>query len=81
MHNEGVNESLTIRGSKITVGNLKTKAELLKLLSDASKRKPTSEEIEKQRISFIFANLSKDSTVTRDQIEEVLREERGRLAS
>ena len=44
-------------------------------------RKPTSEEIEKQRISFIFANLSKDSTVTRDQIEEDLREERGGLAS
>lgn len=63
------------------MAKISTKKEILQLLAESTKRTPTAEEIERQRISFIIANLSKDSTVTREQIERVLREGQGKIAS
>lgn len=63
------------------MGNLQTKSSVLELLKKASRTSATPEEIELQRISFILANLSKNSTMTKADIEEILNSQRGCIAS
>ena len=57
--------------------DLKTDAGLLEKLAEAAKRPMSKDELRAQKISFIVGSLSKDSTVTRQQIEEALRNAEG----
>ena len=52
--------------------DIKTNADLLRRLREAAGKTLTAEELRAQRLSFILGNLPKDSTVTRDEIEEIL---------
>jgi len=52
--------------------DLTTEPGLLERLAEAAKRTITRDEMHEQRISFIYGNLSEDSTITREQIERVL---------
>lgn len=59
--------------------DLQTDDRLLQALRKAASRGATEEEIHKQRISFIISNLSKDSSITRAQIEKVVEQDSGSL--
>jgi len=56
---------------------LKTSSELLDLLAAAARRKPTSDEIERQRVSFIMSTVKENSDVTVSRIKEVLADQDG----
>ncbi len=58
--------------------NLKTDAALLRALATASTRKPSTDELHSQRVSYIMGLLKETSSVTRNQIELVLAEQEGR---
>lgn len=60
---------------------LRTSDALLLTLRQASLRKPTAEEIRKQRVSFIMGSLKPDSTVTRERVERVLSVNEGKKAA
>jgi hypothetical protein len=60
--------------------DLKTDAGLLKRLEQAAHHKMTREELHQQRVSFILGAMSKDSTVTRHQVEEILAKGEGAAA-
>lgn len=49
---------------------LKTDKALLAELKGG--KKPTADEVKEQRISFVFASLDADSTVTREQVRQLL---------
>jgi hypothetical protein len=53
---------------------------LLKAMEDAAKPKLSSEEIHAQRVSFVLSSLSKDSRVTRAEVERILSDQEGRAA-
>ena len=50
----------------------KTNAELLGRLIVAAQQQMTSDEVRRQRISFVFGNLPKDNTLTKHQVELAL---------
>ncbi|MCH2456710.1 MAG: hypothetical protein MK186_01540 [Henriciella sp.] len=52
---------------------IKTDETLLRRLESAAKRKRTAEEIEKQRISFIYSGMRKDSGMSKADIEKALK--------
>lgn len=52
------------------ITKLKSSEDLLKNLRDA--RKPTSQEVREQRVSFVFGALDSKSPITRDQVREML---------
>jgi hypothetical protein len=51
---------------------LKTDQKLLDRLTESTKQPVTKEELHKQRVSFVYGNLPRESTVTRKQVEEAL---------
>ena len=51
---------------------IKTDAALLNRLAASAKARVSKDRQRKQRVSFIYGGLPKDSTITRDQIESVL---------
>ncbi|MGF6118709.1 hypothetical protein ABIE30_003634 [Janthinobacterium lividum] len=57
---------------------MKTSPTLLEAMKQAIHHKPTEEQIRKQRISFIYGSLDKDSILARDRIENVLDVHEGR---
>jgi len=52
--------------------DLKTDARLLEQLFEAAKRTMTSDEVRRQRVSFVYGNLPRDSTLTKHQVEVAL---------
>lgn len=56
---------------------LKTDDKLLKRLSKAASEPVTKDEIAKQRVSFVYGNLPKDSTITRERVAEKIRMNEG----
>lgn len=58
--------------------NIKTDGTLLRRLMTA--RGITGEELRRQRVSFIYGSLPQDSTITRQQIENVLDRAEGKAA-
>jgi len=52
--------------------NLKTETALLAQLFEAVKRPMTSEEVRRQRLSFVYGNLPADSTLTKHQVAAAL---------
>lgn len=57
---------------------LKTKESTLRALKDASGRRLSSEELEKQRISFIMGSMKSDSGMTREAVERIVAEQQGK---
>lgn len=58
--------------------DLRTDSQLLRRLTTA--RGITREQLRQQRISFIYGSLPKESTITRQQIENVLDRAEGKAA-
>ena len=56
------------------VTNLKADKELLERLEAGAKRKKTKEELEQQRVSFIFSGMRKESGMSKADIEKRLKE-------
>ncbi len=52
--------------------NLVTDSALLQRLNAAAKRGVTGAESKRQRLSFVYGNLPKGSTMTRGEVEQVL---------
>lgn len=61
-------------------GAPKTDPHLLKSLKKAAKRGLTAEEIQRQRVSYVYGNLPKGSTLTCDEVEKVLARSEGKAA-
>lgn len=59
------------------VATLKTDVDLLKRLKESAKKPITKEELEQQRISFVFGNLPSDSTITREKVAKKIRMNEG----
>ena len=54
-----------------------TSKELLDKLSAAAHRSLSEEEVREQRVSFIMSSVDDESTITKDQVEKVLRQHAG----
>lgn len=52
--------------------SVKSDSNLLEKLYHAAHRALSKEELHQQRVSFIYGNLPKDSTITRDQVEQAI---------
>ena len=57
--------------------DLKTNPALLEALHRAAQRKPTADEIQRQRVSFIMSAVNSKGDVTASRIQEVLAEQEG----
>ena len=60
--------------------DIKSHESLLARLTAATQVKLTREQLRKQRVSFIYGSLPKDSRITRQQIENVLSSVEGEAA-
>lgn len=60
--------------------NSKTDPELLRALKNAAGARLSAEKLRKQKISFIMGTLGKDSTVTKDRVEQELEKLSGSAA-
>ena len=47
--------------------------QVLKALRDAAGRPMTSEKMHKQRVSFIMGTMSRDSTITREEVKQIIK--------
>ena len=61
--------------------DLRTSPSLLRGLQMAAQRKPTAEEVQKQRLSFIMSAVNESGEVTESRIKEVLAEQEGGVRS
>jgi hypothetical protein len=55
-----------------------TPQELLDRLSAAAKRNLSGAEIHQQRVSFVMSAVDDESTITKDQVEQVLKQHEGK---
>lgn len=60
--------------------DLRTDADLLRRLKEASRANLSAYEIKQQKISFILGSLGEQSDVTREKVEEVLHKMDGEAA-
>ena len=56
---------------------LKTDDSLLAALRDAASKKQTANEMQEQRVSFVFGSLDSESSVTKERIRQVIAAEEG----
>jgi hypothetical protein len=55
----------------------KTNESLLSALREASQRKMSHQEIQAQKVSFVYGSISPKSSVTRERIRQLLAEQEG----
>lgn len=55
----------------------RTDQRLLEALRKASTRRLSQAELEEQRVSFVYSAMSERAHVTRDQVREILKDQRG----
>jgi hypothetical protein len=60
------------------MADAKTRSELISALQKSAKTKISAEELQAQRISFIMGTLKKDSGITREKVQRVLEEQKGK---
>lgn len=60
------------------IETLKTDASLLQALRAAASRRLTSDEVERQRISFVRSSLKDMNSISRERIRDILDEQEGR---
>ena len=58
--------------------DLHTSASLLSKLSESAAREMTENELRSQRISYVMGTLKEDSSVTREQVKEILARHEGK---
>ena len=56
---------------------MKTRPSLLHALSEAVQRKPTTDEIQRQRVSFVVSAVKESGGVTKARVKEILAEQEG----
>ena len=56
---------------------LKTDPKLLEQLRESAQKPLTKDELEAQRVSFVFGNLPKDSPITRERVAQKLKMNEG----
>ena len=56
---------------------LKTDESLIKRLKESASRPITKKELAEQRVSFVYGNLPKDSTITRDRVAKKIKMNEG----
>jgi hypothetical protein len=56
----------------LPIFDLKTDEKLLARLSKSATQPVTKEELLRQRVSYVFGNLPKNSTITRKQVEDAI---------
>lgn len=56
---------------------LKSSDEVLAALKSAAHSKQTAEQINEQRVSFIYGSIKEHGTITRAQIKDILSEKQG----
>jgi|HubBroStandDraft_5_1064220.scaffolds.fasta_scaffold258176_1 hypothetical protein len=61
-----------------TVKHIETSTTLIRALEKAAAKKTTPDEIQAQRVSFVMGSLKSDSTITREQVIEVIKKEGGK---
>lgn len=59
------------------IAALKSDASLLEALHKAVTRRLTPEEVFEQRVSFVFGSIDSDSSITREQVKQVISEQEG----
>lgn len=59
------------------VSDMKTDSTLIARLQEAASKPLTKRELELQRVSFVYGNLPKGSTITKDRVENKIRENEG----
>jgi len=59
------------------IGNLKTNEHLIQRLQESASKPLSRDELERQRVSFVFGNLPQDSTITRDRVERKIKMNEG----
>lgn len=59
------------------IATLKTDDALIKRMQESAKRPPTRDELERQRISYVYGNLPTKSTVTRDRVAQKIKMNEG----
>jgi SpoU rRNA methylase family enzyme len=59
------------------IAALKSDASLLEALHKAATRRLTPEEVFEQRVSFVFGSIDSDSSITREQVKQVISEQEG----
>lgn len=52
--------------------DLKTDQNLLRALQEASQRKQTPQEVQAQRISFVYGSMKSDNSLTREQVKKIV---------
>ena len=57
--------------------DIHTKPSLLRALESAARRKPTVDEVKKQRVSFVMSAVKENRELTKARIEEILAEQEG----
>lgn len=62
------------------MNNSKTDPKLLSALHNAAGKRLSAEKLRKQKVSFIMGTLGKDSTVTKDRVEQELEKLSGSAA-
>lgn len=60
------------------MNNLHTDKALLKALKESSSYAPTSDQIDRQRLSFVMGALPDGNEMTREEVQEVLERQEGR---
>jgi hypothetical protein len=60
--------------------NLKTDTALLKALERAATYKPTADDVERQRLSFVMGSLKSTNDITRAEVKQILNQHEGRAA-
>lgn len=58
--------------------DIRTDEALLRALEKAASRKPTTEQLNRQRLSFVMGALPSDSTMTREEVQSILDRQDGR---
>lgn len=59
------------------IATLKTDPELIRLLEESASEPITKEELERQRVSFVYGNLPNNSDITRERVAEKIKSNEG----
>lgn len=57
--------------------DLKTDAKLIRRLQESASKPVTKAELTRQRVSFVYGNLPKDSAVTRERVAARIKKNEG----
>jgi len=65
------------QGAIMQTAELRTSEALLRKLQDAVRRKQTRQEIDRQRISFVYGSMSFSSDITKEEVESLVNQQAG----